>query len=47
MLVEIHHLESVELVRNCLDLILLIVWDNLDAFCVPKEWLSLHAVHKL
>lgn len=35
MLVEVHHLESVELIGHCLDLLLLALLDILDALSIP------------
>lgn len=46
VLVEVHHLEAVELIRHGLDLLLLVLWNNFDAFRIPSDilswgWLSL------
>lgn len=36
VLVEVHHLEAIELVGNRLDLISLARLDNLNTFCIPE-----------
>jgi len=38
MLIEVHHLEAVELVGNSLDLLLLALLLKLNAFSIPKTW---------
>ena len=37
MLIEVHHLEAIELCRNIFDLLLLLRLSLLDAFSVPSD----------
>jgi len=37
MLIEVHHLETIELSRNLLDLLLLIVWNVLNTWRIPFD----------
>jgi hypothetical protein len=40
MFIEVHHLEPVELIRDNLNLLLLVVRDDFDALSVPSDILS-------
>lgn len=40
MLIEVHHLKAIELVGHCLNLLLLVLWNNFDAFSIPSDVLS-------
>jgi len=37
VLVEVHHLEAVELSRDLLDLLGFIIGDGLNAWCIPER----------
>jgi hypothetical protein len=37
VLVEVHHLEAIELIRYRLNLLFLINWDSFDVWCIPFD----------
>ena len=41
MLVKVHHLETIERVRDVLDLLLLAFWNLFDTWSVPVDIISL------
>jgi hypothetical protein len=37
MLIEVYHLKAIELAGNLSDLLLLVIWDIFDTWCIPLD----------